>query len=280
MKLSQTARSFIRRYPLSLREVIATPMIFRENVSGFERLPFPTVDVIRDLAALACHGSGALRTAMSRARASGELKETVDEAGTRRFRLTPMQASVSRVVSGWQTRPEGFIVGVFSFHAREAAERRAVRESLMYFGFKRIAQNTYITGMIDTAGLEEELARAGVSDRFYLFRCPSIEDTALLARLARVFDVEKRARVLERFHADVKAFLEEPGIDRMEIGRRVFYMGPVQHRICFTEAPPVPARILPESYPLAGLMEYLGGFMTRKWESIETYYRTLCGGRT
>jgi DNA-binding transcriptional regulator PaaX len=276
MKLTQTARVFIRRYPLSLREVITTPMIFRESVPGFEHLPFPTMDVIRDLAALAGHGGGALRTAMSRARVSGEL-EVVEEAGARRFRLTPMQQSVSRVVRGWQSRPEGFIVGVFSFHAREEAERRTVRESLMYFGFKRIAQNTYINGMIDTTGLEAELARAGVADRFYLFRCPSIDDEALLARLAEVFDVKGRARALERFRADVEAFLEEPGIDGMELGRRVFYMGPVQHRICFTEEPPIPARILPESYPLAGLMAYLGGLMARRWESIETYYRTLCG---
>jgi DNA-binding transcriptional regulator PaaX len=251
-------------------------MIFRENIPGFERLPFPSADIIRDFAALSGHDYGALRTAISRARASGELKDFVDKAGVRRFRLTPMQESVSRVVRDWRTRPDGFIVGVFSFHAREEAERRAVRESLQYFGFKRIAQNTYINGMIDTSGLEAELARAGVADRFYLFRCPSIDDKALLARLAEVFDVKGRARTLERFRADLEAFLEEPGIDEMEFGRRVFYMGPAQHRICFTEAPPIPARILPESYPLAGLMTYLRGVITDRWESIEKYYRTLC----
>jgi DNA-binding transcriptional regulator PaaX len=277
MKLSQTAHSFVRRYPLSLREVIATPMIFRENVPGFDRLPFPTADIIRDLAELAGHGDGALRTAMSRVRASGELKDFIDETGTRRFRLTPMQESVSRVVRDWRMRPDGFIVGVFSFHAREEAERRTVRESLMYFGFKRIAQNTYINGMIDTSGLEAELARAGVSDRFYLFRCPLIDDEALLARLAEVFDVKARARTLERFRADLEAFLEEPGIDEMELGRRVFYAGPAHHRMCFMEEPPIPARILPESYPLTGLATYLGAVIANRWQSIETYYRALCG---
>jgi hypothetical protein len=94
--------------------------------------------------------------------------------------------------------------------------------------------------------------------------------------LAEVFDVKARARMLERFRADLEAFLEESGMDDMELGRRVFYMGPAQHRICFMEEPPIPARILPESYPLAGLMTYLSGFMARRWKSIETYYLTLC----
>ncbi len=180
---------------------------------------------------------------MSRATASGELEGHIDRAGIRRFRLTSYQESVSRVVRDWQTRPDGFIVGIFSFHAREEAERRAVRESLRCIGFKRIAQLTCINGMIDMSGLEAELSRAGVSDRFYLFRCPSMDDEALLARLVEVFDVKARARELERF-------LDEP---------------------------PIPARILPRSYPLAGLAAYLGSVIAARWKSLENYYRTLCG---
>lgn len=277
MMLSHAARQFVGRHPLSLREVIATPMIFRENIPGFETLPFPGVEILRDLAAFAGYGYGALRTAMSRARASGELLGIQDEMGIQRFRLTPTQVSVSRVVRDWSSRPDGFIIGVFSFHAREAAERRAVRETLLYFGFKRIAQNTYINGMIDTTDLEAEMTRSGVADRFYLFRCASIDDPALLARLSRIFDVKGRARALERFRRELEGFLEEPGLDAMELGRRVFYAGPVQHRMCFVEEPPIPARMLPASYPLSGLTAYMGSILRRRWNQIETYYRTLCG---
>ncbi len=277
MGLTRSASSFVHRYPLSLREVIATPMIFRENVPGFERLPFPGVGLLRDLAALAGYGYGALRTAMSRARAAGELRSFVDEAGIQRFRLTRMQESVSRVVRGWPNRPDGFIIGVFSFHASEEAERRTVRANLKYFGFKRIAQNTYINGMIDTSDLEAELKRAGVAENFHLFRCPSIDDGKLLARLTEIFDVKGRARALERFGRDLAFFLEEPGLDAMELGRRVFYAGPAHHRVCFTEEPPIPARILPESYPLTGIRTYLGTVVAERWDRIEAYYRTLCG---
>jgi DNA-binding transcriptional regulator PaaX len=274
--MKHSVRSFIRRHPLSLQEVIATPMIIRENVQGFEGLPFPRSAIIRDLAAFAGHSPGALRTALSRLRATGELVSFVDPSGVTRFRLTETQKSVSGVVRAWPARPEGFLIGVFSFRAPEEVKRRAVRETLLHFGFKRIAQNTYINGMIDTSVLDAEMKSAGVADRFYVFQCPQIDDPALLRRLAEVFDVKGRKRALEGFREELAAFLEEPGIDGMEFGRRVFYAGPVHHRTCFVEEPPIPARILQPGYPLSDLQSYLGSAITARRGDIVRYYRTLC----
>lgn len=271
-----TARSFIRRHPLSLQEVIATPMIFREYVPGFEGLPFPRSAIIQDLAAFAGHRPGALRTALSRLRTTGEIVRFVDPSGVTRFHLTEAQRSVSGVVRAWPERPEGFLIGVFSFRAPEEAKRRAVREILLHFGFKRIAQNTYINGMIDTAGLEAEMKRVGAADRFYVFRCPEIDDPTLLGRLAEVFDVEERRRTLEGFREELAAFLEEPGIDAMEHGRRLFYAGPVHHRISFAEEPPIPARILPPGYPLSELRSYLDSSIKARRSDVVHYYRRLC----
>jgi DNA-binding transcriptional regulator PaaX len=277
MKLTQTARRFVARYPITLREAISTPMIFQGNVPGFTELPHPRVELIRDLSAFAGFSAGALRTALSRARAAGEVEGFTDPAGVTRYRLTELQREVSEVVRGWQERPEGFLVGIFSFHAREEAERRAVRETLAYFGFKRIAQNAYVNGMIDTAGLEAELERAGVADRCYLFRCPSVEDPALLERLSRALDVAGRAAVLARFQKELEAFLDEPGLTAMETGRRIFYSGPAHHRQCFVDEPPIPARIVPPGYPLDGLRAYLARVIAERMDDCVIYYRTLCG---
>jgi DNA-binding transcriptional regulator PaaX len=274
--MKHSARSFIRRHPLSLQEVIATPLIFREYVPGLEGLPFPQLAIIRELAAFAGHSPGAVRTALSRLRATSGLVSFVDPAGVTRFRLTETQKSVSGVVRAWPERPEGFLIGVFSFRAPEEAKRRAVRETLLHFGFKRIAQNTYINGMIDTSGLDAEMRRARAADRFYIFRCPEIDDPALLRRLAEVFDVKGRRRTLEVFREELAAFLEEPGIDGMEFGRRVFYAGPVHHRVCFFEEPPIPARILPPGYPLSELRSYLDSAITARRSDFVHYYRTLC----
>jgi DNA-binding transcriptional regulator PaaX len=277
MKMTRTAQRFVTRHPLSLREVIATPMIFRENVPGFENEPYPCVSVIRDLAEFAGYGNGALRTAMSRLKASGELAGFDDITGSPRFRLSAMQRSVSDVVRGWEARPEGLIVGVFSFRKEEETERRLVRDTLLYFGFKRIAQNTYITGMIDTSGLEAEIARAGVSERFFIFRCPVVDDPRLLKRLKSVFDLEGRAKELSTFLEELKRFLEEPGIDAMEFGRRIFFSGPAHHRKSFVEEPPLPRSLFPAGYPLAELRSCLGNAMRARAADVITYYRTLCG---
>jgi DNA-binding transcriptional regulator PaaX len=277
MKMTRTARTFVTRHPLSLREVIATPMIFRENVPGFEHEPYPCTAVIRDLAEFAGYGSGALRTAMSRFKASGDLVGFADIAGAPRFRLSETQRSVSDVVRQWDTRPEGLIVGVFSFRREEEAERRLVRDTLLYFGFKRIAQNTYITGMIDTAGLETELERAGVSERFFIFRCPVVDDPRLRKRLKSVFDLEGRKKELSDFLGDLKGFLEEPGLDAMEFGRRIFFSGPAHHKKSFVEEPPLPRSLFPRDYPLAELRSFLGNAMRARARDVITYYRTLCG---
>jgi DNA-binding transcriptional regulator PaaX len=274
--MKHTARSFIRRHPLALQEVIATPMIFREYVPGFQGLPFPRAAIIQDLAAFAGHSPGALRTALSRLRTTGGFVSFTDPSGVTRFRLAESQRSVGGVVRAWPDRSEGFLIGVFSFRAPEEAKRRAARGILLRFGFKRIAQNTYLNGMIDTSGLEAEMRRSGVADRFYLFRCPEIDDPTLLVRLTRVFDVAGRKRALEGFRAELAAFLEEPGIDAMELGRRMFYAGPVLHRISFAEEPPIPARILPPGYTLSELRSYLDSAITARRRDIVHYYRRLC----
>lgn len=274
--MKHPARSFILRYPLSLPEVIATPMIFREYVPGLEGLPFPRLAIIQDMAAFAGHSPGALRTALSRQRTTGDLASFVDPSGITRFRLTEAQKSVSGVVQAWGARPDGFLIGVFSFRAPEEAKRRAARQTLLHYGFKRFAQNTYINGMIDTSGLEAEMKRAGAADRFFIFRCPEIDDQTLLGRLAEVFDVEGRQRTLEGFRAELAAFLEEPDIDAMELGRRVFYAGPVHHRISFAEEPPIPACILPRGYPLSELRSYLETVIATRRRDIARYYRALC----
>ncbi len=277
MKMTRTARRFVTRHPLSLREVISTPMVFRENVPEFEQEPYPCTAVIKDLAEFAGYGNGALRTAMSRFKASGYLAGFIDSAGTPRFRLSEMQRSVSSVVQRWDSRPEGLIVGVFSFRKEEETERRFVRDTLLYFGFKRIAQNTYINGMIDTGGLEAELERVGVSERFFIFRCPVVDDPRLLKRLKTVFDLESRARELSTFLGDLRRFLDEPGIDAMEFGRRVFFSGPAHHKKSFVEEPPLPRSLFPPDYPIAELRSCLGNAMRARARDVIAYYRTLCG---
>jgi DNA-binding transcriptional regulator PaaX len=267
---------FVRKYPLLIKEIIATPMIFRENDPGFSGLPYPGMAHIRDLAEFAGYGYGALRTAISRLKASGNLESFTDDAGQVRFRLTSMQRSVSDVVRSWESRPKGFVIAVFSFKSEEERGRQRVREALRYFGFKRIAQNAYINGMIDTSHLQDTMAEYGVADKLFLFRCPDVDDPALAAKLEEVFDVRGRAEALRELFADFRLFLGDESLDGPEFGRRVFYAGPVYHMRCFVEEPPFPDDFLPADYPLHELKSWFMARSAERHSDVIAYYSGLC----
>ena len=135
--------SFVSKYPLDLRTIVSTPMIFRESVmKGAEKLPYPNTAMLRDFAEFAGYGYGALRAAISRARAIGELSSFVDAKGTTRYRTTELARSVGIVAKTAGERPGGFVVAVISFRTEEESPRSKLRDTLKYFGFRRIAQNT------------------------------------------------------------------------------------------------------------------------------------------
>ncbi len=266
---------FVRKYPLSLKEIITTPMIFREAVPQFDGLPFPSLPAIRDLAEFSGHNYGSLRTAISRARRSGKLESFRDHNGITRFRLTKLQKSVSNVVVNWQDRPQGFTLAVFSFRKEDEKERRTVREILKYFGFKKLAQNTYINGMFNTEGLEAEIEHRKLHKNLYLFHSLQVDSPGLLDQLRKIFDVEKRALELSEFETDLKEFVNESAHAGDEFARRIFYAGPIHYSKCFVEEPPLPASVLPEGYPLIRLQNYLDNIIRIRGREILTYYLKL-----
>jgi DNA-binding transcriptional regulator PaaX len=276
MKHKPSIHPFVLKYPLSLREIAATPGVFRENNPGFKSFAYPNTAIIRDLAAFAGYGYGALRTALTRFKSSGEIESFVDKSGITRFRLTSLHKGVSNIIKNRDRRPEGFLIAVFSFKKDDEKERREVRDTLRYFGFKRIAQNTYINGMIDQSGLKTEMKRAGVDRNLYLFQCPEIDDTSVIAKLKSIFDIKKRSLDLKEFVSDLKIFLEEPGQNGLEFGRRVFYSGPVYTRKCFVEEPPLPQKLFPKGYPLGKIETYFGTIIESRITEVIEYYRGFC----
>jgi DNA-binding transcriptional regulator PaaX len=268
---------FVRRHRISLKEAILTPMIWCEqvlrDVPEGASLPAPPLALLRDFAEYSGYSYGAFRTAISRGRADGDLDAYEDEQGVTRFRLTELERAVGGVVQARGERPDGYLIAVFSFKAEQEAARRKVRELLSWFGFVRFAQNAYANGLIDSSALEKALDEAGVSDSTFLFRCPS--SSSLDARFARLFGLGERARKLKSLRRDLEAFLLERGLGAEQRGRRFVYAGPVQHKACFMEEPPVPASCLPEGYPLDDLESWFGNAAKRAAPSIFTYLRSF-----
>jgi DNA-binding transcriptional regulator PaaX len=256
-----------------LSELLVTPVIFRENLPLLADLPFVSAAGMRDMAEFGGYSAGAIRTAMSRLRASGAVETFTDRDGVTRYRMTPIQRSVSHAVQGRHTRPHGFLLAIFSFASDDVRERQVVRDALKLHGFQKLAQNVYINGQINTDELEDMLRENGLSENVYLFRCPDVDDPVLRRKLTELFDVAGRKKVLLQLQRDLSAFLEERGISDDEFARRYFYAGPIHYRITFAEEPPLPARYLPADYPLEKLSSVMPALAEQRSRALVQYYR-------
>ncbi len=264
---------FLRRYPLSLRETLVSPLVFRHVVPELSDAPHPGDALLRDLARFAGHRDGAIRTALSRLRSSGELERFTDKAGRDCYHLNDWQLVVSAVAAGEQ-HPDGVIVAITTFHKGQETHRKYVRQLLEYSGFQPLARNAFVNGIVDTSPVEKALEERGIRESLWLFRSQA-DDPALLTRLAQVFDVGARARVLEQLRVDLEAFLGEPGIDGREFSRRIMCVGPIQYRICFQEEPPLPSAILPADYPLVAARTVLARFLELRGADLLEHFKEL-----
>lgn len=241
---------FEQKYPVALNELLLAPIVFREGLPELASAPQVSARSMTTLAEFGGHSAGAIRTALSRLRAGGDVDTSVDARGVTRYRLAALGRSIGATVRQRPTRPDGLLLAIFSFAADDSRERQAVREALRLYGFHKLAQNVYVNGEIDTRELEEVFRREGVSEHVYLLRCHDSDDPALRRKLSSLFDLEARKRVLAAFREDLSAWLEAPKLDDASFARRFLYSGPVHYRLTFTEEPPVPASWLPSGYSL------------------------------
>jgi DNA-binding transcriptional regulator PaaX len=266
---------FRKKYPLSAREAVSTPMILRCGTFTDGSLPYPSLNGIRDFAAYCGIRDGAVRTALSRAHAEGAVRIYLDSGKVVRYRLVESRMEMGLTVSGRQNRPEGFIIAVFSFATEEEPARAKVRETLKYYGFKKLAQNTYINGRIETAGLKKVMRAFGLEKNLYLFDCPSVDDADLIEKILSVFEIGKRNRFLQKFHRDLADFLEEKNLDAEEIVHRMYYAGPVHWTICRVDEPPFPPKYLPADYPLDSILRLYEGMLRKHGKTLVTHYRKV-----
>jgi len=268
---------FKQKHPLSAREAIYTPMILRDDTFKGSSLPYPSLRGIRDFAAYCRISDGAVRTALSRARAEGEIRVFQDAAQVTRYRLVESMMNMGRAVSARPNRAEGFILAVFSFKSDQEMERVKVRETLKYYGFKKIAQNTYINGRIDTTHLKAAMRKFDLEKNLYLFNCPNVDDVELIKKILSVFKIGERRKLLRQFYKELADFLLEKNLDPEEIVHRIYYAGPVHWTICFVDEPPFPQQYLPADYPLRSISQLYIEVLESHREILVEHYRKVNG---
>ena len=259
--------AFMTAFPLTAKAAVHTPLVFRAGLFARDGLPWPSLEGIRDFARFAGIEDGTIRTALSRGKRDGSLLVEEDVAGRSRYILAPATFARGVAQISADKRPEGFLLAVFSFSAPEQEERASLRALLKSYGFRKLAQNTYIHGRIKTEGLVAAIRELGLERNFFLFTCPDIEDAGLVARVLELFDLESRRRELREYLRFLKDFLpgklargaaagDEAAGD--EFARRLLYVGAVHWDRVEASEPPIPAKYLPKGYALGDIQAFYG----------------------
>ncbi len=264
--------SFLKAYPYAAKEALYTPIIYRAGLQMPESVPYPSLNGIRDMAQFAGISDSAIRTALSRAKAEGSIQERKDELGKSRYHIAASTFEMGLDTLARGQNEEGFTLAVFSFTKDAETERAMVRDTLKNCGFKRLAQNTYINGRIDTKNLMSSMKAFGVDKNIYLFQCPELDDPDLIKKILALFDVETRRKALDQFYDHMVGFLGESGLSALELGRRLLYFGAIYWSVCEVGEPPIPLKHLPKDYPMPKIKAYYHDFVEKNKEKLIEYY--------
>ena len=276
--------AFMTAFRLTAKAAIHTPLVFRAGLFSGEGLPWPSLEGIRDFARFAGIEDGAIRTALSRAKREGSLIAEADGTRSARYVLAPETFARGVAQIRADKRPEGFLLAVFSFSTPEQEERASVRALLKSYGFRKLAQNTYIHGRIETESLVTAIRDLGLERNFFLFTCPDIEDENLVARVLSLFDLESRRKELREYLKLLKDFLSEEVSRQAETGdqaagdefaRRLLYAAAVHWERVESGEPPIPARHLPPGYAFGEIQAFYGRRLQEGRRAMLGYFKRV-----
>lgn len=266
---------FRKKYPISAREAVCTTLILRDGFFKKYSLPYPSLKGIRDFTEYCNLTDSAVRTSLSRLHSEGIIRVLKDKKNVTRYRMARSSMDMGNVTRDRQKQPDGFLIAIFSFTKKENTERARVRETLKYYGFKKLAQNTYINGIIETESLKKTMREFGLEKNLYLFQCPNIDDKELVKKMLSIFEIKKRNTFLHEFYKDLMVFLTVKNIDKEDLIHRLYYCGPVHWKICYMDEPPFPLQYLPKDYPIFTLKKFHYELMVNYTNDFIEHYMKL-----
>jgi len=199
-------------------------MIVRESVKDVIELPRVCLAGLRGFAEYGGFNYGALRTAVTRLKQSGQIK-VVDDNGTTRYEMCDFFNYVTRHYKYYKEE-DGFTVTVISITKGGEKARYHIQEILKTFGFMRMSRNTFISGKLDISGMMAELKKNGLDENLYLFDCNPVTDPDMLERIKELWDLQGWDKKAQEFKKDLEEFYQLEDLDDAEIFHRTFYVGP------------------------------------------------------
>jgi DNA-binding transcriptional regulator PaaX len=212
---------------------------------GLRGAPAPRVATIRRLAQRCGVRDGTLRTALSRACASGSL-----EVADGRYRLGPVSLEQAAAAQALRVRSRGYVLGLVLEGERSDLPR--LREIFARMGLRPLQRSVWIGARTAEDRLGAALRRAGLAGSVLVFQADEV-DAEARARLARLWRLAERAARLRGFHRQLLGYLSEAHIGAREAAWRCVQAAPVWYRVAVHDEPPFPLDLTGPDYPLERL---------------------------
>lgn len=211
---------------------------------GLRSAPAPRLATLRGLAQRHDIRDGALRTALSRACASGSL------ALADGYRLGPRSLEEAATARALLARRRGYVLAVVAEGAdSDLAPMRGVFARL---GFRPLQRSVWIGARTMEDRLSAGLKQEGLAGSVLVFQAEEV-DADTRARLADLWRLPERVAALQTFHRDLAAHLTANGLSPTEAAWRCVEAAPVWYRVAVREEPPFPLDLCGEDYPLEPL---------------------------
>lgn len=230
---------------LTAHEVAHALPVLQWLHAGLRSSPPPRLATIRALAERHRIADGTLRTALSRACASGTLTSTDG-----RYRIGPVSIEQAASARALRTRAPGYTLAVIS--EGKQRELALLKVELTRLGFRPLQRSIWVGARTREARLRPALNRAHLANAVLIFDTLEV-DGASRARLTKLWDLDARARVLRAFHASLMSWVTGLRLGDHEAAWRTVEAAPTWYRVTVGEEPPFPLALCGADYPLGRL---------------------------
>ena len=232
-------------WQLTAKEVAHAMPVLQSVHRDLRDLPGPGLPTIRHLAQRSNIRDGTLRTALSRACATGGL-----EVADGRYRLGRLSLEDTAAAQGLLTRTRGYTLAVVL--EGEAADLPGLHDIFTRFGFRPLQRSVWVGARTTEDGLSPALQRAGLESAAVVFKADEV-DAKARERLSRLWSLSQRTAELQSFHGQLIEHLTEQGISAREAAWRCVEAAPIWYRVAVQNEPPFPLELCGSDYPLERL---------------------------
>lgn len=212
---------------------------------GLRDAPAPRLSTTRKLAQRCGVRDGTLRTALSRACATGSL-----EVSEGRYRLGPLSIEEAAAARALLARTRGYVLGVVL--EGEQTDLSRLRDLFPRLGFRPLQRSVWVGARTADDRLSAALKRAGLGGSVVVFQADEVDADAR-AMLSQLWDLTERRTELRKFHRQLIDYLTEPRISTSEAAWRCVAAAPIWYRVAVHDEPPFPLDLCGAEYPLERL---------------------------